>query len=285
MAIVTISRGCFSHGKDIARKTAELLGYSCISREILIDASHYFDVSEKKLLKALHDAPGMMDKFTHGSEEYLCYTKAVLIEKVRRDNIVYHGCGGHLLLPDIPHILKIRIISDFQTRVAYTMEKKEISYNEAAHGIKKEDENRKSWTRIIFRENLENPFLYDAVLNIGNMDINDAAKTIADLAVSDSFKTTADSRRKLEDYAIYSHAKAALYQHKIHNATITVKEKTVMVHLPARRIKRTAHMSPKMQETFLESEKKALNTTVKDAVKKIPGVEEVYCSFEDPFMH
>jgi hypothetical protein len=35
MAIVTISRGCFSHGKEIAEKTAQQLGYDIISREIL----------------------------------------------------------------------------------------------------------------------------------------------------------------------------------------------------------------------------------------------------------
>ncbi|MFO7751911.1 MAG: cytidylate kinase-like family protein [Desulfobacteraceae bacterium] len=285
MAIVTISRGCFSHGKDIAEKAAEFLKYRCISREVLIDASRHFDVSEKKMLKVLHDAPGMVEKFIHGTDEYLCYAKAALIENVRDDNVVYHGYGGHLLLPDIPHILKVRIISDMQTRVAYTMEKENLSYNEAVLRIKKEDEHRKAWTRTLFGKNLEDPFLYDTVLNIGNMDIDDAAGIIADLALSDSFKTTRASREKLDDYAIQIHASASLYRHHISNAGIKVKDKSVMVYIPPRRIRKTAHMSPKIEQEFMENEKKVLNRTIKEEVKKIPGVKEVYCSFDEPFFH
>jgi hypothetical protein len=42
MAIVTISRGCFSHGKEIAEKTAKQLCYKVISREILFEAAEFF---------------------------------------------------------------------------------------------------------------------------------------------------------------------------------------------------------------------------------------------------
>lgn len=38
MGIVTISRGSFSHGKEIAEKVAIELGYEAISREILLEA-------------------------------------------------------------------------------------------------------------------------------------------------------------------------------------------------------------------------------------------------------
>ncbi|MCF8045679.1 MAG: cytidylate kinase-like family protein [Desulfarculaceae bacterium] len=285
MAIVTISRGCFSHGKDIAQKAAELLDYGCVSREILIDASRHFDVSEKKLLTALHDAPGMLDKFTHGTDEYLCYAKAALAENVRKDNVVYHGYGGHLLLPDIAHVLKIRIISDFDTRVAYTMEKEGLSYGEATRRIRKEDEHRKIWTRTVFGKNLEDPFLYDAVLNIGDMGIDDAAGVIADLARSESFKTTPESRKSLDDYAIRCHAAASLYRLQISNAQVRVNDAAVMVYVPPRRIRKTAHMTPKIEQDFVENEKKAVNRSIKEELKKIPGVNEVYCSFDEPFVH
>ena len=38
MAIITISRGSFSKGKEVAEKVAKILGYQCISREILLEA-------------------------------------------------------------------------------------------------------------------------------------------------------------------------------------------------------------------------------------------------------
>ena len=57
MGVITISRGSYSHGKEIAEKLAQKLGYDCISREILLKASEQFNVKEAKLIRALHDAP------------------------------------------------------------------------------------------------------------------------------------------------------------------------------------------------------------------------------------
>jgi hypothetical protein len=39
MAIITISRGSYSKGKEVAEKVAEHLGYECLSREVILDAS------------------------------------------------------------------------------------------------------------------------------------------------------------------------------------------------------------------------------------------------------
>ena len=46
MSIVTISRGSYSRGKQVAEKLAEALGYECISREIIIEASELFNIPE-----------------------------------------------------------------------------------------------------------------------------------------------------------------------------------------------------------------------------------------------
>ncbi|MGW8325474.1 MAG: cytidylate kinase family protein, partial [Desulfobacterales bacterium] len=60
MAVITISRGCFSHGQEIAEKVAKKLGYECVSREILVEAAQLFNVSEKKLIRSLNDAPNIL---------------------------------------------------------------------------------------------------------------------------------------------------------------------------------------------------------------------------------
>jgi hypothetical protein len=40
MSVITISRGSYSHGKEIAEKVAQKLGYECISREIILEAAY-----------------------------------------------------------------------------------------------------------------------------------------------------------------------------------------------------------------------------------------------------
>ena len=117
MSIVTISRGSYSRGKEVAEKVAQKLGYECISRDILLEASEQFNIPEIKLVRAIHDAPSVLDRFTYGKDRYVAYIRAALLKHVQKDNVVYHGLAGHLFLEGIPHVLKVRIIADLEDRI------------------------------------------------------------------------------------------------------------------------------------------------------------------------
>ena len=116
MSIVTISRGSYSKGKEVAEKVAQRLGYECIAREVLLDTSEHFNIPEIKLVRALHDAPSVLERFTYGKEKYLTFLESVFLEHVQKDNVVYHGLAGHYFLKGISHVLKIRIMSDLEDR-------------------------------------------------------------------------------------------------------------------------------------------------------------------------
>jgi len=57
MAIITISRGSYSRGKEVAEALAAKLDYECVSRDILLETCQEFSIPEIRLVKALHDAP------------------------------------------------------------------------------------------------------------------------------------------------------------------------------------------------------------------------------------
>ncbi len=80
MAVITISRGSYSHGKEIANKLSRKLGYQCVSREALIRASEEFNIPEIKLERALHDSPSVLDRFTYGKQRYLAYIRTAILE-------------------------------------------------------------------------------------------------------------------------------------------------------------------------------------------------------------
>ena len=61
MAIITISRGSYSKGKEVAEKVAKKLGYECLSREVVLEASNQYNISEIKMVKAIHDAPTILE--------------------------------------------------------------------------------------------------------------------------------------------------------------------------------------------------------------------------------
>ena len=88
MAIITISRGSYSKGKEIAEKTAQALGYECLSRDILIEASREFNIPEIKLVRAIHDAPNMLERLGLGKKKYIAYIRSALLKHFLNDNIV-----------------------------------------------------------------------------------------------------------------------------------------------------------------------------------------------------
>jgi hypothetical protein len=49
MGVITISRGSYSKGKATAEKLAQLLGYECISRDILLEKKISMDSKTLKL--------------------------------------------------------------------------------------------------------------------------------------------------------------------------------------------------------------------------------------------
>jgi hypothetical protein len=44
MSIIIISGGSYSHGKVVAEKVSAFLGYECLSRKIILEASELFNI-------------------------------------------------------------------------------------------------------------------------------------------------------------------------------------------------------------------------------------------------
>ena len=210
MAIITISRGSYSKGKEVAEKVASRLGYKCISREVLLDASEQFHIPEIRLVRAIHDAPSILDRFSHSKHAFIAYIRCALVQYVKDDNVVYHGLAGHLILKGIPHVLKVRVIADFSDRVRAEMKREKISETEARTLLLKDDEERRKWTQTLYGVDPRDSSLYDLVVHIHKLTIEDAVDIICDTVIREPFKTTKQAQQKIEDYAMASEMKAAL---------------------------------------------------------------------------
>ena len=210
MAIITISRGSYSKGKEVAEKVASRLGYKCISREVLLDASEHFHIPEIKLVRAIHDAPSILDRFSRSKQAFIAYIRCALVQYVKDDNVVYHGLAGHLLLKGIPHVLKIRVISDLADRIRAEMKRKKVSEEAARALLLKDDEERRKWTRTLYGTDPWDSSLYDLVVHIHKLTIEDAVGIICDTAARESFKTTKQVQQKMKDYGMACQMKAGL---------------------------------------------------------------------------
>ncbi len=281
MAIITISRGCYSHGQEIAEQVAQMLGYECVSREVLVDAAQLFDVSERKLIKSIHDAPSLLERITGGREKYLEYIKAALLDRVRHDNVVYHGHAGHLLLTDIPEVLKVKIIAATEDRIKLLQQKQKTSEDQALKFIESEDKHRAHWTRYLYKMDLSDPKLYDIVIHIGRLNIQDACRLICAAAQSKTYEISAETKRAIIDKAIARRLKAAL--HEICEAEISSDGGHVRIKIEAQKLRKTGQASPALQMHIFSTIKEDLTRQVLEVAHKIPGVTDVECEVELPY--
>jgi cytidylate kinase len=223
MAIVTINRGSYSRGKEVAEKLSLKLGYECISRDILLEASDEFNIPEIKLIRALHDPATVLERFTHGKDRYISYLYAALLQHVRKDNIVYHGLAGQFFLRDISHVLKVRVIADMKDRVKEEMRRENISADEALFILNKDDDERRKWALQVYGADIWDSRLYDIVLHIGRLTVDNAVDILFDTLQKPNFQTSEESRQLVDDLALSATVKAAL-------AKIAPKIKTAADH-------------------------------------------------------
>ena len=257
MPIITISRGSYSKGKEIAEGVARKLGFECISRDVLIEASEHFNIPEIKLVRALHDAPSILDRFTYGKERYVAFIEKAFLEHVQKGNIVYHGLAGHFFLKGVSHALKVRIIADLEDRVALEMERENISREKALHILKKDDYERRRWSMALYGMDTADAGLYDLVIHIKKITVENAIEIICHAAQLPNFQPTPQSQKHLDDLVLAAQARAAVID-SWPNVKVAANDGHVIVYTQA----------PIEQEIGIQQR-------IQDAVGKLPGVKEV----------
>jgi cytidylate kinase len=253
MAIITISRGSYSKGKEIAEKVAAKLGYECIYRALLLEASEHFNIPEIRLVRALHDAPSVLERFTHGKERYVAFIENAFLERVRKDNVVYHGLAGHFFLRGVQHGLKVRVMADLDDRVRWEAERENIKEAEARHLLKKDDYERRRWALALYGIDTRDPVLYDLVVNIGNMEVECAIEMIVHATQTPCFASTPESQRALDNLVLASRVRVAVIN-EWPEVRVSAADDIVYVDVEA----------PLTQEEKVQEEISALAKTVHD---------------------
>ena len=257
MAIITISRGTYTKGKEIAEKVAKKLGYDCVARETVIEASHEFHVPETKLVRALHDAPSILDRFSYGKEKFLAYYEASFLKYLQKDNIVYHGLAGHFLLKGVSHVLKVRIIADMDERVKLEMQRENISEKQAYRLLKNDDEERVKWSKYVYGIDTNDPSLYDLVIKTRKIAVDDAVDIICHAVKLQAFATSPESKQVFDNLLLAANVKVAIIE--------IAPASEVYSHDGLVRIKTSTS----------ESSEEEISTTLKEAALKVDGVKKV----------
>jgi cytidylate kinase len=263
MPIITISRGSLSGGQRLAEGVARLLNYECVSREFLVEAPGQYGVDARRLEEAVLRPPTFWERLAHQRQLYMKIVRAALLEKVKSGRLVYHGMAGHLLLQDVPCVLRVRVIAPLDRRIEAAMAAQGLSHEQALHHIHKVDEMRVRWTKYLYNVEWGDPALFDLVVNLEQIRLETAVDMIAALAQREEFDCGPQCREQLEGLALAARVEAAL----------EFTPETRGVEVQAYMEKGTLHLIGKIETEPL---RRKVQSVVKEAVNdpRVPIVDQ-----------
>ena len=265
MAIITITRGAFSGGPELAELVAANLGYRSVSREVLMEASARYGIPEAKFTEILETAPHWWERWQESLRLYRIVLQAAMCEVAQGGNLVYHGHAGHELFPGIKHVLKVYLTATMAYRIQQVRARQALDDSAALQYIEQVDRARTRRLQTIFGTDWRDPSRYDLVLNIAQMSLETAAHLIVEAVRREDYRPTATSEQAFQDLTITARVQAALI----------ISPRTRHLSINVRVEQGKVALSGILAQSELEHAIVAL-------VEGIPGVTAVTAEFESP---
>lgn len=95
--------------------------------------------------------------------------------------VIIVGRGANIITAKLTQGVHVRLIGSFDKRVAHMQEYLKLGEREAREYVIREDRNRAAYIRKYFDKDINDPSLYDVVINTDTISIVDAAHLIGDL--------------------------------------------------------------------------------------------------------
>jgi len=93
-------------------------------------------------------------------------------------HVILAGRAAHLVTRSLPGGLHVRLVASRETRIARVAATLHRSHEDAAHHIDEQDEARRRFVRANFAADLDDPHLYDLVINTDHFDADTVATLV-----------------------------------------------------------------------------------------------------------
>jgi cytidylate kinase len=257
MPIITIYQGASGEGQELAETVAKDLGYGCVGREVLVEASRRYRIPEAKLNDIIEKGPHWWERLLQDLRPYRIALQAALCELAHDGKVVYHGHLGHELLSGIGHVLKVLLTAPIEFRIEQVRARQDLTDAAARHYIEEVDKARSRRLMAMFGADWRDPNRYDLILNMGKMRREGAKRVIIEAAKLEEYQPTPASNQAFNDLALGSRVCATLIASPdVRGSALEVRAEGGHVHVKGR------------VDEGLEDE-------VVKLVKNVPGVTKV----------
>jgi cytidylate kinase len=235
MPIITIYQGASGEGQELAETVAEALGYRCVGREVLVEASRRYGIPEAKLNDIVEKGQHWWERLLQDLRPYRIALQATLCELAHDGKVVYHGHLGHELLSGIGHVLKVLLTAPIEFRIEQVRARQNLTDVAVRHYIEEVDKARSRRLMAMFGTDWRDPNRYDLILNMGKMRREGAKRVILEAAKLEEYQPTPSSNQAFNDLALGSRVHATLFASPdIRGSALEVRAAEGHIHVAGR---------------------------------------------------
>jgi cytidylate kinase len=223
MAVIAISQQIGSRGIELGELAARELGYQFQTGEQLIaETAKRFKVSAEQMKWFDVRNPHFWERKTESSR-FAAYYRAVFLQAAAQDRIVFAGRGSAHFLSEGGCGIRVRTMAPVAERIKQVAKDENLAAAAADKRVRDFDTEVKARTQSLFGQDIDDPAIYDLVINTARLSIASHAKTLAALAAHIDSEGNPERTKVMRDAAIAALVNAALVAHpKIRDAQMSV---------------------------------------------------------------
>ena len=194
---VTISRQVGARGRTIGRKLHDALnreigepsaGWTLLDRDLMTRVLEDNDLPKRLARHFPEDRVGEIDEVVgeilglHPSLWTLFHKTTETIKNLAEvGNVILVGRGANVITAKARNVVHFRLMGSFDSRLKQVIEYYDYSTLDAAQFIKKEDRARRRYLKHHFQRDIDDPTLYDLVINTDRLSDESVVQQIGSL--------------------------------------------------------------------------------------------------------
>lgn len=184
MVVVTISRHFGAGGHTLGEKLRERFGFQLVDEPFIDELALQCNVSPSWLTSLEKEASStllsMISAFLSGGpyfiqsatraereerQKYLAFLTQIFTEMASKGGYVILGRGAQFILKDHPKALHVLLVADYESRIAFLVDRHNLSRPEAERMIRARERGRAAMVSRLFEADVDDLGLYHMVLN------------------------------------------------------------------------------------------------------------------------
>jgi cytidylate kinase len=191
MSIVAISETLGSLGNEIGRRLAESLAWRFADREIIAKAAERFGADLAEVRHSAEEKPSLWERFTDSHRRFKAFVEASMFDMAANDNVVLAGLSSTLAL-----------------RARRIEQQQGLTAEAALDVVRQADRERAARVKFLYHVDVDDPLLYDLVLNTERMTAEEGARHLREMLREERLQPTEASRAGLVDLNVVVQARA-----------------------------------------------------------------------------